>query len=116
LQTALEQFDSDSLRADKFLELAKRYKNFDELTAPMLHEFVDKIIVHEADRSSGKREQQVEIHLNYIGQFLLPCEAEAESDAKRAMWREYKRNQRAKEKPSPKKRGAIKKQLSAKAI
>jgi len=122
LQTALEQFDSDSLRADKFLELAKRYQNFDELTAPMLHEFVDKIIVHEADRSSGKREQQIEIHLNYIGQFAIPCEAETETDAekeadaKRAMWREYKRNQRAKEKQTPKKRRAIKKQLSANTI
>ena len=65
LHTALEQFDNDSLRVDKFLELVKRYKDFDELTAPILHEFVDKIVVHEADRSSGKREQQVEIHLNY---------------------------------------------------
>jgi ribosomal protein L37E len=122
LQTALEQFANDILRADKFLELTKRYQNFDELTAPMLNEFVDKIIVHEADRSSGKREQQVEIHLNYIGQFVLPCEAETENaeeieaDAKRAMWREYKRNQRAKTKPLRKKRGATKKQTSAKAI
>lgn len=101
LQTALAQFDSDSLRVDKFLELAKRYQNFDELTAPILHEFVDRIIVHEADRSSGKREQQVEIHLNYIGQFVIPHDvesetgAEIEADAKRAMWREYKRKQRA---------------------
>ena len=122
MQTALEQFDSDSLRADKFLELAKRYQSFDELTAPMLNEFVDKIIVHEADRSSGKREQQVEIHLNYIGQFTLPCEAETESDAeleadeKRAMWREYKRSQRAKEKQASQKQKSPRNQKSAKAI
>jgi len=106
LQTALEQYDNDGLRADKFLELAKRWHDFNELTAPMLHEFVDKILVHEADKSSGKRIQQVEIHLNYIGQFAIPCGAEAdadidaenEADEKRAMWREYKRNQRAKTK------------------
>ena len=71
----MEQFDSDSLRADKFLELSKRYTDFSELTAPTLHAFVEKVVVHEADRSSGKREQQVDIHLNFIGQFDVPDEA-----------------------------------------
>ena len=100
LKAELMQFDSDSLRADKFLELARRYTDFSELTAPLLHEFVEKIIVHEADRSSGKREQRVDIHLNFIGQFTAPIEAEPDADAeeKRAMWREYKRNQRKKNK------------------
>jgi len=100
LKAELTEFDSDSLRADKFLELARRYTDFTELTAPMLHEFVEKVIVHEADRSSGKREQRVDIYLNFIGQFSAPIEAEADTEAeeKRAMWREYKRNERAKKK------------------
>jgi len=100
LKAELEQFDTDSLRADKFLELARRYTDFTELTAPMLHEFVEKVIVHEADRSSGKREQMVDIYLNFIGQFTAPIEAESDTEAeeKRAMWREYKRNERAKKK------------------
>ena len=100
MKTAIKQFDNDGLRADKFLELAKRYTAFDELTAPILHESIDKVVVHEADKSSGKREQQVDIYLNYIGQFVIPCEAEPDTadDDKRAMWREYKRNQRNKKK------------------
>ena len=105
LKTALEQFDSDSLRADKFLELAQRYTSFTELSGTIIHEFVDKVIVHEADKSSGKREQRVDIHLNFIGQFIPPVEtnpeadqAEVEAEEKRAMWREYKRNQRTKKK------------------
>ena len=102
LKAELEQFDSDSLRADKFLELTRRYTDFDELTAPMLHQFVEKVIVHEGDKSSGKREQQVDIHLNFIGQFAAPGDAEPDGDAdeKRAMWREYKRKQREKKKQS----------------
>ena len=134
LQTALEQYDNDGLRADKFLELAKRWHDFNELTAPMFHEFVDKIIVHEADKSSGKRVQDVEIILNYIGQFAVPCGAEAdadvdaenEADDKRAMWREYKRNQRAKAKQAqatqpkskqvPQKQKSTRNPKSAKAI
>jgi len=105
IKKALEQFDKDSLRADKFLELARRYTDFTELTATIIHEFVEKVHVHEADKSSGKREQQVDIYLNYIGQFTPPMDtdpqddtAEVEAEEKRAMWREYKRNQRAKKK------------------
>lgn len=100
MKTELEQFDGDSLRADKFLELARRYSEFNELTAPMLHEFIEKVVVHEADKSSGGREQRVDIHLNFIGQFAAPGEAEPadNGEEKRAMWREYKRNQREKKK------------------
>ncbi len=100
LKAGLEQFDSDSLRADKFLELARRYQDFTDLTAPILHEFVEKVIVHEADKSGGKREQRMDIHLNFIGQFNAPIEPDTDTEAeeKRAMWREYKRNQREKKK------------------
>ena len=104
LQAELEQFDRDSLRADKFLELAKKYADLPELTAPILYEFVDKVIVHEADKSSGVRQQKVDIILNFIGHFIPPddeeSEAENKRDTDRAMWREYKRKQREKAKKS----------------
>ena len=102
LQSELEQFARDGYRADKFLELARKYTDLSELTAPILHEFVDKIIVHECDKSSGVRTQQVDIHLNFIGKFDLPAEqvveTDTEQDAQRAVWREYKRQQREKTK------------------
>jgi len=102
MKAALEQFDSDSLRADKFLELARRHTDFSELTAPIIMEFIEKVIVHEADKSSGKREQRVDIYLNFIGQFAPPDDTgqseDASDDEQRAVWREYKRNQRAKKK------------------
>ena len=100
-QAELAQYDRDGLRADQFLELARRYTDFTELTAHMLHEYIDKVIVHEADRSSGRREQRVDVHLNFIGQFEPPAEAAADDqqdEDKRAMWREYKRKERAKKK------------------
>ena len=100
LKAELAQFDSDGLRADKFLELAKRYTDFTELTAPLLHEFVEKVIVHEADRSSGKREQRVDIYLNFIGQFDVPDEIgpDAADEEQRAKWREYKLREREQKK------------------
>ena len=37
----------------------------------MLNEFIEKIVVHEADKSSGERVQLVDIYLNYIGKVKL---------------------------------------------
>lgn len=68
----IEKYESDTVRADKFIELVKRYTDFSELTTPMLNEFVEKILVHEADYSSGERVHEVEIYLNFIGKFELP--------------------------------------------
>ena len=106
LKAELAQFDTDGVRADKFMELTRRYTDFSELTPAMLHEFVEKVIVHEADKSSGVRVQQVDIYLNYIGQFDVPDWFEIEDEIppaqltaeeqKRAKWREYARNYRAK--------------------
>ena len=51
----------------------KRYTDFTEITQTMLHEFVKKIVVHERDRK-GKFDspQTVDIHLNFIGEFIPP--------------------------------------------
>lgn len=95
----IEKYESDTVRADKFIELVKRYTDFSELTTPMLNEFVEKIFVHEADYSSGERVQEVEIYLNFIGKFELPvkeptAEEIAEHEklkARRAKKAEYNR-------------------------
>lgn len=95
----IEKYESDTVRADKFIELVKRYTDFSELTTPMLNEFVEKILVHEADYSSGERVQEVEIYLNFIGKFELPvkeptAEEIAEHEklkARRAKRAEYNR-------------------------
>lgn len=74
LRRLLDEYEQDSQSAARFLELARKYPAFDELTPQMLHEFVDKVYVHEADKSSGERRQQIDIHLNFIGQFAAPSE------------------------------------------
>ena len=68
---------ADIEKTDKFIEIVKRYTNFDELdelSNEMVNSFIEKIVVHEADYSSGKREQQVDIHLNFIGNFTAPLQ------------------------------------------
>ena len=51
-----------------------------ELTAPMLHEFVEKILVHAPDRSTGERVQEIEIYLNFIGKFEVPMPEPTEEE------------------------------------
>ncbi len=74
LQSELETFNADSIKADRFIEIIRRYTEFNTLTNAMLNEFVEKILVHEADKSSGERVQQVDIYFSFIGNFDIPCE------------------------------------------
>jgi small-conductance mechanosensitive channel len=62
LQAELDAFNADGEKAGRFIEIVRRYTEFDELTTPMLNEFIHKILVHEADKSSGERVQKVEIY------------------------------------------------------
>ena len=68
--------------------------------------FVDKIVVHAPDRSSGERMQEVDIYLKFIGKFDVPLpeptpEELAEQERlrkKREKQREYSRRSREKKK------------------
>ena len=79
-QAQLDQFHEDTDRASHFLTLAQKYTDFTELTAPMIHEFVEKILVHAPDRSTGERVQEIEIYLNFIGKFEVPMPEPTEEE------------------------------------
>ena len=72
-QEQLDTWNADRLNTDKFIELAKRYTDFTELTTPMLNEFIEKIIVHEGKGSGNDRRQRIDIYLNFIGAFEVPA-------------------------------------------
>ena len=79
----LSAFAEDTARVEQFLELARKYTDFSELTTPMINEFIEKIIVHAPERIDGDRVQEVEIHLRFIGQFELPAPELTEEEIKR---------------------------------
>jgi len=72
LQSEIDTFNTESVKADKFIELVKKYTEFKEFTPTLLNEFIEKVIVHEAEKINGRRTQQVDIYLNFIGKFDLP--------------------------------------------
>ncbi len=89
LRAEIEAFDADSENVDRFLELARRYTAFDELT------IVHRIIVHKPDKSSGERVVKVDVHFNFIGEFDLPREEPAPEElAAHAMRLEKLKKQR----------------------
>ncbi|MCL1878785.1 MAG: recombinase family protein [Defluviitaleaceae bacterium] len=52
---------------DKFLKIARKYLNLQELSGTILRELVEKIVVHEKVKGNGKTTQQVDIHYNFVG-------------------------------------------------
>ena len=68
---------------DRFLELARKYTDFDQLTTPMLNEFVDRIIIHAPEKVERERVQEVEIYLKYIGKFEAPVPELTEDERNR---------------------------------
>ena len=79
----LSTFEEDTARAEQFLALAKKYTDFSELTTPMINEFIDKIFVHAPYYIDGERMQDVDIYLNFIGQFEIPEPELSEEEIKR---------------------------------
>ena len=59
---------------ERFIKLVKKYENITELTPAMINEFIDKILVHEPQGKGADRTTEVEIYLNYVGQFQVPVE------------------------------------------
>ncbi len=56
----------------------------------MLNKFIEKVVVHEADKSTGDRRQKVDIYFNFIGCFVPPkpevvLTAEEETKAQKAL-------------------------------
>ncbi len=101
----LGEYAVDTERVDQFLAIAKKHTDFSVLTTPMIYEFIDKIIVHAPDRSTGERTQEVEIYLKFIGKFDVPMpepppeelERMEKERAKREYYRERGRRQRERE-------------------
>jgi hypothetical protein len=105
IRSAVEKYEDDNGRAERFMKLVERYTDFEEITPTMIHEFIEKIVVHAKDeRYVQTSSQRVEIHLNFIGEFELPsaeCEPTPEELADRervAKEREYNRRRYLKRK------------------
>ena len=67
LREELARAKENSDNIVKLIRLVKKYIEITELTPEIVREFIEKIIVHQAERVDGKKVQAVEIIYNGIG-------------------------------------------------
>ena len=81
------------LNADGFLKIVRKYSNIEELTTELLHEFIDKIIVHHKEKVLGETIQRVEIYYKMIGQVQIPKFSRPEKDSYKKSFGRTKKEQ-----------------------
>ncbi len=80
MQEQLAEYEESTDRTEEFLSLVHKYTDIRELTAPVINEFVDKVLVHKAERICGERVQEIEVYLNFIGKVELPAQELSEKE------------------------------------
>ncbi|MFI3115524.1 MAG: recombinase family protein [Clostridia bacterium] len=72
LEVNLQEFTQEKHKTKNFISLVKKYKQIENLTPTILNEFVEKIIIYEATGGRTKfRQQKIDIHFNFIGDFEI---------------------------------------------
>ena len=67
LETELKNAIEQEGKISVFLKTVRKYKKITKLTSEILHEFIEKIIVHQCKVVDGKRQQKIEIVYNCVG-------------------------------------------------
>lgn len=59
----------------------RKHRDCTEITGGMTWVFVENTVVYKAVRSAaGQKARQIEVHLSFIGQFVLPRKARVKDD------------------------------------
>ena len=66
--------ETQAVNVQNFLKIVKKYTEPAELTPAILREFVEKVVVHAPDKSSGHRVQRIDVHYMFIGEIDLSPE------------------------------------------
>lgn len=68
LEESISIVDEKSTNIERFLRIAKKYENLQELTPTILRELIEKIVVFERVKLGGKKfTQKVQIYYTFIG-------------------------------------------------
>lgn len=65
LQKFIEKAEQKAADTTEFVKIVQRYERVSELTPEIMHELIERIIVHAPDKSSGHREQIIEINFRF---------------------------------------------------
>ena len=82
-QTTTFTYDSSTKRVilgefhdngKKWIDLIAKYKDLQELDAPIINELCEKILIHESEKIDGKRTQRIEIFDRFVGNLQITCD------------------------------------------
>jgi len=65
LEANLSEKAERDVGMNRFIEAVNHHLEFTEMTPALLNELIEKIVIHEPDKCSGKRTQQIEIYYNF---------------------------------------------------
>ena len=72
LQTEIQELKSAATNVDKFVDIAYKYTDLQELTPEVLRTFIAKVVIHErSDKWSKSTKQQIDIYFRYIGNLTV---------------------------------------------
>lgn len=97
LESQIQQETVKKADTERFLALVRKYRDCTELTDAMLYSFIDRVEVHEA--TGGRtiyRQQNIDIHFNFIGSYYPPVETVSEEERIAAIDAEQKRKKQEK--------------------
>ena len=72
LRQQLAEADSAEQGQQRFLRAVRKFLEMDTLTAPLLSELVEKIIVHKTQGTGKNRTQRIEICYRFVGYLDIP--------------------------------------------
>lgn len=75
-QTSHLEFGNLIICKHRFLSFVRKYTDIKELDAEIIREFVERIIVFQAEKVDGHRQQRIQIVYNYIGALDIPSKTE----------------------------------------
>ena len=74
LEGKIKAINEQTASTSHFMELVQKYTRIDELTYEIAREFIEKVIVHKAEKVDGHRQMRIDIFYNEIGIVDLPNE------------------------------------------
>ena len=58
----------------RFLQLAEKYSDLQELDAATVNELIDKIVIHNPVKVNGKKHVTIEVYFTYVGKIRIPLQ------------------------------------------
>ena len=75
-----------STDVNDFIKVVQKYEHITELSPEIMHELIEKIIVHAPDKSSGHRTQEIEIYYRFNGAVATAVADSMKYDKNRKAW------------------------------